>query len=70
MAKTRRVVSAEQLAKMQAGAKAARKAKAAAGRRCGVCGRKVKPRDGKEPYLRSSTRPDVAYCWPGTGCFK
>lgn len=69
MAKTRRVISDEHLAKMQAGAKAARKAKLAAGQRCGDCGRKVKPREGSEPYARSSTRRGVVYCWPGTGCW-
>ena len=71
MARAKRVVSPEQLAKMQAGAAAARKAKVKAGKRCGVCGRKVKPQAGlKEPYLKSSTRPGTIYCWPGTGCFK
>ena len=72
MAKATRVISPEQLAKMQAGAKAARKVKAkakAAGTPCGDCGAKVKPHDGAEPYVRSSTRPGVIYCWPGTGCW-
>ena len=69
MAKTRRVISDEHLAKMQAAAKAARTAKAKAGRLCGSCGRKVKPHDGAEPYLRSTTRPGVVYCWPGQGCW-
>lgn len=69
MAKTRRVISPEHLAKLQAAAKAARVAKIAAGKKCGDCGRKVKPREGAEPYVRSSTRPGVVYCWPGTGCW-
>ena len=69
MAATRRVISDEQLAKMQAGARAARKAKAKAGKACGDCGVKVKPHDGDEPYIRSSTRPGVVYCWPGEGCW-
>jgi hypothetical protein len=68
MARATRVISAEHLAKMQAGAKAARKAKVAAGRKCGDCGRKVKPQaDGS--YVRSTTQPGVVYCWPGTGCW-
>ena len=54
---------------MQAGAKAARQAKVREGQKCGDCGRKVKPREGAEPYVRSSTRPGVIYCWPGTGCW-
>jgi hypothetical protein len=70
MARAKRVISPEQLAKMQAGAAAARKAKVKAGRRCGVCGRKVKPQPTDPPYLRSTRRPGVIYCWPGTGCFK
>jgi len=69
MARTRRVISDEQLAKMQAGAKAARAAKAKEGRKCGDCGRKVKPMPYDQPYVRSSTRPGVIYCWPGTGCW-
>lgn len=70
MAKTRRVISDEQLAKMQAAAKAARQAKAKAGRKCGACGRKVKPSGSTtDPYVRSTTRPGVVYCWPGTGCW-
>lgn len=68
--KTKRVVSAEQLAKMQAGAKAARAAKLKAGHKCGQCSRKVKPRDDEPRYVRSTTRPGVVYCWPGTGCWK
>ena len=70
MGRTKRVISDEQLAKMQAGAKAARQAKLKAGRKCGDCGRKVKPSGHPtEPYVRSSTRPGVVYCWPGTGCW-
>lgn len=69
MAKTSRVITPEHLAKLQAAAKAARTAKAKAGKTCGDCGAKVKPRDGAEPYVRSSTRPGVIYCWPGTGCW-
>lgn len=70
MARATRVVSPEHLAKMQAGARAARKAKAKAGRTCGQCGRKVKPSGhATEPYVRSTTRPGVIYCWPGTGCW-
>lgn len=70
MAATKRVISPEHLAKLQAAAKAARKAKAAEGKRCGQCGRKVKPSGhASEPYVRSSTRPGVIYCWPGTGCW-
>ena len=70
MARTRRVISDEQLAKMQAAAKAARAAKAKEGKRCGDCGRKVKPSEfPNAPYVRSSTRPGVVYCWPGTGCW-
>jgi hypothetical protein len=69
VAKASRVISPEHLAKLQAAAKAARKSKAAAGKTCGDCGAKVKPRDGNEPYVRSSTRPGVIYCWPGTGCW-
>ena len=68
MAQTRRVISDEHLAKMQKAAKAARTAKAKEGKRCGDCGLKVKPRE-PEPYVRSSTRPGVIYCWPGTGCW-
>lgn len=67
MAKTTRVISAEHLAKMQAGAKAARKAKIAEGQKCGACGRKVKPVNGE--YVRSSTRKGVVYCWPTGGCW-
>jgi hypothetical protein len=70
MAKATRVISPEHLAKMQAGAKAARAAKAKAGRKCGDCGAKVRPQPFDEPYVRSSTRPGVIYCWPGTGCWK
>lgn len=69
MANTKRVISPEHLAKMQAAAKAARKAKVAEGKRCGVCGRKVKPHDGPTPYVRSSTKPGVVYCWPTEGCW-
>lgn len=69
MARATRVVSPEHLAKMQAAAKAARKARKAAGKHCGDCGRKVKPLEGSEPYLRSSYRPGVIYCLPGTGCW-
>ena len=69
MAKTTRVISAEHLAKMQAGAKAARAAKVREGQKCGDCGRKVDRHEGDEPYVRSSTRPGVIYCWPGTGCW-
>ena len=70
MAKTSRVISPEHLAKLQAGAKAARDAKTKAGQVCGDCGRKVKPSGhATEPYVRSSTRPGVVYCWPGTGCW-
>lgn len=66
----KRTISPEHLAKLQAAAKAARKAKAAEGRRCGDCGRKVKPSSHPaDPYVRSSTRPGVIYCWPGTGCW-
>jgi len=66
---TRRVISDEHLAKLQAAAKAARTAKAKAGRTCGDCGRKVKPLEGAEPYVRSSTRAGVIYCPPGSGCW-
>jgi hypothetical protein len=70
MAKTRRVISDEQLAKMQAGAKAARAAKVREGQKCGDCGRKVKPSGHpSEPYVRSTTRKGVVYCWPNTGCW-
>lgn len=70
MANTKRVISPEHLAKLQAAAKAARKAKAAEGKRCGSCGRKVKPSGhASDPYVRSTTRPGVIYCWPGTGCW-
>lgn len=70
MGKTKRVISPEHLAKMQAAAKAARRAKIAAGKKCGSCGRKVKPSgSATDPYLRSTTRPGVIYCWPGTGCW-
>ena len=55
------------LAKMQRAAKAARLAKERAGRKCGDCGRKVKPVNGE--YIASSTRKDVVYCWVGTGCW-
>jgi len=68
MGRTQRVISPEHLAKMQAAAKAARKAKVTAGKKCGDCGAKVKPRE-PEAYVRSSTRPGVIYCWPGTGCW-
>lgn len=71
MARATRVISPEHLAKMQAAAKAARQAKAKAGRKCGDCGRKVPPSPyPNEPYLRSTTRPGVVYCWPGTGCWR
>ena len=69
MTKATRIISPEHLAKLQAAAKAARVSKAKAGKTCGDCGAKVKPRDGAEPYVRSSTRPGVIYCWPGTGCW-
>jgi hypothetical protein len=69
MARATRVISAEHLAKMQAGAKAARKAKVAAGRKCGDCGRKVKPQATEPRFVRSTTQPGVVYCWPGTGCW-
>lgn len=70
MAKTKRIISPEHLAKLQAGRVAARKAKLRAGQKCGECGRKVKPSGHEtEPYVRSSTRPGVIYCWPGTGCW-
>jgi hypothetical protein len=70
MAATKRVISDEHLAKMQAGARGARKAKAKAGKKCGVCGRKVEPQpNDREPYLRSSTKPGVIYCWPDEGCW-
>ncbi len=58
------------LRKMQAGAKAARVAKAKAGKTCGDCGRKVKPStENEKPYIESSTRPKVVYCHVGTGCW-
>lgn len=70
MPKPTRVVSPEHLAKMHAAAKAARKARAAKGRKCGACGRKVRPSGFEsDPYVRSTTRPGVIYCWPGTGCW-
>jgi len=70
MAKTTRVISPEHLAKMQAGAKAARKKVATEGKRCGDCGRKVKPAlDHERPYIQSSTRSGVIYCHVGTGCW-
>jgi hypothetical protein len=70
MANPKRIISPEHLAKMQAGAKAARQARARAGQKCGACGRKVKPSGfDNDPYVRSSTRPGVVYCWPGTGCW-
>lgn len=71
MANSKRIISPEHLAKMQAAAKAARKARISAGRKCGACGRKVRPSGFEaDPYVRSTTRPGVIYCWPGTGCWK
>ena len=66
-----RAISPAQLRKMQAGAKAKREADRKAGKTCGDCGRKVKPRlDQEKPYIQSSTRPGVIYCHVGTGCWR